>query len=204
MHIVYFKQLWLENVSFSGSTARMLLPLFYTPVGSGEHWGEADTAGRGASAWQGSGGDCPGASPRCPAGRCPWVSHPCGSRPRTFTSTQFVAIVVCKWRERGAAFRLAASAGEGGLRARWAAVAFTCAAKPGGAVTRCAGSHTCKYPLLGAGDPLRRGTEPRKRQKDSRDFTKYFKSILISFLMKVQSSLGSSLCLNCSFLPSAF
>lgn len=68
----------------------------------------------GGNAWQGSGGDCPCAFPCSPSGRCPWVSHPRGSQPRTFTSKQFVAIV-CKWWERGAAFHLAASAGDGGL-----------------------------------------------------------------------------------------
>lgn len=107
-------------------------------------------------------GDGPGASPHCPAGRCPWVSLPCGSQPCAFMSTQFVTVVVCKGWERGAAFHLAASAGEGGLRAQWAAVAVTCAAKPGRAVTWHSGSHTCKCPQSGVGDPLRSGTEPRK------------------------------------------
>lgn len=43
MHIFCFKQLQLEDVSFSGSTMRMLLPLFYSQAGR---------AGQGDNAWQ--------------------------------------------------------------------------------------------------------------------------------------------------------
>lgn len=145
-------------------------------------------------------GDGPAASPHCLAGCCPWVSLPCGSQPCTFMSTQFVTLVVCKWWERGAAFHLAASTGEGGLRAQWAAVAVTCAAKPGRAVTWRSGSHTPANALSQEWEILweveqsleNQDAKEEDRQKDG------------SFLMKVRSSLESLLGLNCSFLPSPF
>lgn len=142
--------------------------------------------GLGGSAWQGSGGNCPCASPCPPSGRCPWVSHPGGSRPRTVTSTQFVAVVVCKQWERRAAFHLAASAGKevcelSGQQSLSLVQQSLAELSPGVQGLTPANTHTQEWEILREEEQSleNRDAKEEGRQKDSRDFTKYFKSILI-------------------------
>ena len=109
-HIFYCKWLQLGNVAFSGSTVRMLLPLFYTQASTASQGAmpQGETLGRAMPG--GQQGDCPCASPCSPSGRCPWVSHPCSSQPRVSAACGSCSVGVrgcfprscVRWRRRSA------------------------------------------------------------------------------------------------------